>query len=157
MTGPRLRGLSRGRVDRAPLHPTERGQPRPPRPDAASANLRLLAAQDRPDKSCRREFALLIPDVTDRRAADWTLDSALRLVKRSARGKVEGLIGVSDPFESVQDAVRQGNFDEIIISTLPQEDIDMAAPRPDPPGRAPRAARDCDRPRNAQADQGGDR
>jgi hypothetical protein len=36
------------------------------------------------------EFALLIPDVTDRKAADWTLDSALRLMKQPARGKVEG-------------------------------------------------------------------
>lgn len=70
------------------------------------------------DGSC--EFALLIPDVTDRKAADWTLESALRLMKQPARGKVEGLIGGRDPFESVQDAVRQGNFDEIIVSTLPK-------------------------------------
>jgi hypothetical protein len=41
-------------------------------------------------------------------------------MNRSARGKVEGLVGGSDPFESVQDAVRHGNFDEIIISTLPR-------------------------------------
>src|SRR3954452_8797009 len=66
------------------------------------------------------EFALLIPDVTDRKAADWTLETALPLLKRSARGKVEGLVGGSDPFESVQDAVRQGNFDDVIISTLPR-------------------------------------
>ena len=41
-------------------------------------------------------------------------------MERPARGQVEGRVGGPDPFESVQDAVRQGNFDEIIISTLPK-------------------------------------
>jgi hypothetical protein len=66
------------------------------------------------------EFALLIPDVTDRKAADWTLETALRLLRPATRARVEGLVGGSDPFESVQEAVRQGSFDEIIISTLPR-------------------------------------
>ena len=65
------------------------------------------------------EFALLIPFVSDRKAADWTLETALRLLRPAARGKIEGLVGGPDPFQSVQDAVRQGNFDEIILSTLP--------------------------------------
>jgi hypothetical protein len=66
------------------------------------------------------EFALLVPDVTDRKAADWTLETAQRLLRPAARGRVEGLVGGPDPFESVKEAVRQGNFDEIIISTLPR-------------------------------------
>jgi len=66
------------------------------------------------------EFALLIPDVTDRKGADWTLETALRLMQQAARGNVEGLVGGPDPFESVQDAVRHGNVDEIMISTLPR-------------------------------------
>jgi len=81
---------------------------------------RLLEAVRRRAEAGPCEFALLIPDVTDRKAADWTLDTAQRLLRPAARGKVEGLVGGPDPFESIQDAVRQGDFDEIIISTLPR-------------------------------------
>ena len=70
-------------------------------------------------KESRCEFALLIPDVTNRKEADWTIETAQQLLGPAARGTVEGLVGGPDPFESVQDAVRQGNFDEIVISTLP--------------------------------------
>jgi hypothetical protein len=58
--------------------------------------------------------------VTDRKAADWTLETAQRPLRPAARGRVEGLVGGADPFESVKEAVRQGDFDEIIISTLPR-------------------------------------
>jgi hypothetical protein len=85
-----------------------------------AATPRLLEAVRRRAGDGPCEFALLIPDVTDRRAADWTLETALPLMRRSARGKVEGLVGGPDPFQSVQDAVTQGGFDEIIISTLPR-------------------------------------
>jgi hypothetical protein len=71
-------------------------------------------------KESRCEFALLIPDVTNRKEADWTIETAQQLLGSAARGTVEGLVGGPDPFESVQDAVRQGNFDEIVISTLPR-------------------------------------
>ena len=81
---------------------------------------RLLEAVRRRANEGPCEFSLLIPDVTDRKAADWTLETALRVMQRSAGRKVEGLVGGPDPFESVRDAVRQGNFDEIIISTLPR-------------------------------------
>jgi hypothetical protein len=81
---------------------------------------RLIDAVRRRAEAGPCEFALLIPDVTDRKAADWTLETALRLLKPAARGKVEGLVGGPDPFESVRAAVQQGHFDEIIISTLPR-------------------------------------
>ena len=85
-----------------------------------AATHRLLEAVRRRADDGPCEFALLVPDVTDRKAANWTLESALPLLQRSTGGKVEGLVGGSDPFESVRDAVRERDFDEIIISTLPR-------------------------------------
>jgi hypothetical protein len=81
---------------------------------------RLIEAVRRRAEDSPCEFALLVPDVTDRKAADWTLETALRLLRPAARARVEGLVGGPDPFESVKEAVRDGNFDEIIISTLPR-------------------------------------
>ena len=81
---------------------------------------RLIDAVRRRREASPCEFALLIPDVTNRQAADWTLESAMRLLRPAARGRVEGIVGGPDPFESVKDAVQQGSFDEIIISTLPR-------------------------------------
>jgi hypothetical protein len=64
---------------------------------------------------------LLVPDVADRKAADWTLEIAIPLLEREARGKVEGLSGGPDPFQAVENAVRDSAFDEIIVSTLPRQ------------------------------------
>ena len=88
---------------------------------------RTAAAPELLDEIRRRreagpcEFALLIPDVHDRKTADWTLESALPILERRAGGPVEGLVGGADPLTSVGDAVREGRFDEIIVSTLPRK------------------------------------
>ena len=84
-----------------------------------AATPRLLEAVRRRRKGGPCEFALLIPDVGDRKKADWTLDNAVPLLSRAAGSPVEGLIGGADAFASVQDAVRAAQFDEIIVSTLP--------------------------------------
>src|SRR3954452_358811 len=86
-----------------------------------AATHRLLdeVARRRTNGPC--EFALLSPDVTDRKRADWTLENALPLLQRAAGGPVEGIVGGAEPFTSVADAVRNGHFDEIIVSTLPKK------------------------------------
>jgi hypothetical protein len=67
-------------------------------------------------------FTLLVPRPywdpdTDEAAA--TLELALPLLEDAAGGHVEGLVGDSDPFVAVQHVVERGDFDEVIISTLP--------------------------------------
>ena len=83
-----------------------------------AATHRLLDEVRRRRRSGPCEFTLLIPDVGDRKKADWTLEAALPLLSRAAGGPVEGIVGGAEPFASVQDAVRDGQFDEIIVSTL---------------------------------------
>jgi hypothetical protein len=66
-------------------------------------------------------FALLIPDAPSKEHVDWTLELALPLLERAAGGPVEGLGGESDdPLTAIAAAVRDGGFDEIVISTLPR-------------------------------------
>ena len=82
---------------------------------------RLLKEVERRARGGSCTFTLLIPDAPNRKAADWTLEAAIPLLERAARGKVEGLVGGPDPFNAVERAVYEGDFDEILVSTLPKK------------------------------------
>lgn len=67
-------------------------------------------------------FTLLVPRPywdPDTDEAAMTLELAIPLLEESAGGRVNGIIGDTDPFVAVRDAVTSISVDEIIISTLP--------------------------------------
>jgi hypothetical protein len=64
-------------------------------------------------------FSLLIPDAPKSEHTDWTLELALPLLSRAAGGAVEGLTGGDDAFEAIRGAIAGGDYDEVVISTLP--------------------------------------
>ena len=69
---------------------------------------------------CR--FTLLVPRAfwdPDTEESGMTLELAIPLLDEAAGSHVEGLIGDTDPFAAVSSALANGEYDEIIISTLP--------------------------------------
>src|SRR3954452_22587575 len=85
-----------------------------------AAAQRLLNAVERRVAEGPCTFTLLVPDVANVREADWTLDTARRLLSEAAWAPVGGLAGGPAPFEAVREAVATGELDEIVISTLPR-------------------------------------
>src|SRR3954453_8829395 len=85
-----------------------------------AAAQRLLAAVERRAAAAPCRFTLLVPDVADRRDADWTLESARRLMAKAAGGPVGGLAVGPDPLRAGQAAVARGAVYAIIISPLPR-------------------------------------
>jgi hypothetical protein len=65
-------------------------------------------------------FELLIPNVQSGKYADWSLETACSLLSRAAGRPVEGHMGSGDAFESISERVREGSYDDIVISTLPK-------------------------------------
>ena len=80
-------------------------------------------------------FSLLIPDGTDRAAAEWTLRYARRMLSRSVGAPIDGIVAEGDDaFAGITQAVRAGEYDEIMISLLPDPDSRWVLE--DLPGRA---------------------
>jgi hypothetical protein len=65
-------------------------------------------------------FSLLIPDGTDHVAAAWTLRYAKRMLSREVGAPIAGVVADrDDAFVGVVDTVHNGEYDEIMISLLP--------------------------------------
>jgi hypothetical protein len=65
-------------------------------------------------------FDLLVPDVPDGQDAEATFELAVPLLTEAAGGPVRGLAKGPEPLESIEETLRAGNYDEVIVSTLPQ-------------------------------------
>jgi hypothetical protein len=59
------------------------------------------------------------PQDADNDEAKEVLDRAIPKLSEAAGAQVTGSIGDSEPLSAIHDAVNLGNYDEIIISTLP--------------------------------------
>jgi len=82
----------------------------------------LLNAVKRYAKEQPTTFSLLIPDAGKSDGTDWTLEVALPLLERAARGPVAGLTGDGDdPVRAIREVVASHDYDLIIISTLPRQ------------------------------------
>src|SRR5215208_239927 len=69
---------------------------------------------------CR--FTLLVPRPfwdPDTEEAAITLELAIPLLDGAAGAHVEGIVGDTDPFVAVREALEREPFDEVIVSTLP--------------------------------------
>ena len=96
---------------------------------AATTALADAVRQRAQQSPCR--FTLLVPAVArgvhratnpedqDAAEAEVTLELAIPVLEDAAGSRVEGRIGDPEPLAAVQDEVNKGEFDEIILSTLP--------------------------------------
>ena len=70
------------------------------------------------------EFTLLVPrdpvDAPGTESPERALEIALPLIEDAAGAPVEGRLGDPDPFLAIREITSQRQFDEVIISTLPE-------------------------------------
>jgi hypothetical protein len=87
----------------------------------AATPLLLAKVHERARRSAC-SFTLVVPRPywdPDTEEAVATLELAIPLLEQAAGDHVEGIVGDTDPFVAVRDAVQRFGFDEIIVSTLP--------------------------------------
>lgn len=87
----------------------------------------LLTAVERRAAQRPTTFVLLRPSVSPRDRTDWSLADAVKALRKAASGPtgqrathVEGLDREGDAFEAVKAALTDGDFDDVIVSTLPK-------------------------------------
>ena len=87
-----------------------------------AATPRLLDAVEERARRGPCTFTLLVPrpywDPETNEAAE-TIELATPLLDRAAGSHVHGIVGSTDPFEAVREALDRELFDEVIVSMLP--------------------------------------
>jgi hypothetical protein len=86
--------------------------------NSTAATPRLLEDVRRRAKAGPCDFTLIIPG-SHGRTVNWTPETALSLLRRAARGRAEAAPQDSTPYRFIQTLVRDGNYDEIIVSLRP--------------------------------------
>ena len=68
---------------------------------------------------CR--LALLIPDATDPTVDAWTLRRARKMLSKAVGEPVDGIVSEGDDaYAGIRAALREADYDEILLSTLPE-------------------------------------
>ena len=68
-------------------------------------------------------FVLLVPRPywdPDTEEAAKAIELAVPLLEEAAGGRVEAVLGETDPFVAVRETLKRSTFDEVLISTLPR-------------------------------------
>jgi hypothetical protein len=67
-----------------------------------------------------RTFDLLGPDIPEGADAHATFELAIPLLEEAAGGPVRAIAKGPEPLAAIEETLRDGHYDEVIVSTLPQ-------------------------------------